>query len=174
MTGTIMTTKQHAPNLREPEAAIYNVALSLDAFLLNGVQIGVLQEPAFPAFLQQAAKILLRDLGHLEEQSAHTSEDTATSVIELEGNLRAKCQQLIELVTHVSQFRNLSLEQVRAAVSQIIPLRMDCVELIQELEGCFQTSNPFYQSRPAHSALAVDEFLANLDHKFTEQWSAKN
>jgi hypothetical protein len=48
-----MHTKQLTVDFPEVQEAIYGVALSLDAFLVNGIQYGVLQQAVFPGFLQR-------------------------------------------------------------------------------------------------------------------------
>jgi hypothetical protein len=48
------------------------------------------------------------------------------------------------------------------------------VQLIEDLEGSLHTSKPFYPSRPEHSTVAVNHFLANLEGMFTEELAASN
>ncbi len=156
------------------QGAIYGMALSLEAFLLNGIPYGVLQQVIGAGFLQKTAGNLLRELESLESQAAQTPVSNRLKVREVLAALRAKCQQLIDLVTGLGSFRTLPLQQVRAAVAQIPTLRGECVQRIQELEACFQTPKPFYQSRPAHSTAMVNHFLADLEPMFTEEWAAAN
>ncbi|HTU90436.1 MAG TPA: hypothetical protein VMF69_10205 [Gemmataceae bacterium] len=164
-----MNTKQLQNDFPEDEAAIYGVALSLDAFLLNGIPCGVLQQSLFPGFLEKVAGNLLRDLARLEAQAPHAPIASHPKVTESLTTLRARCQQLIDLVTGLSSFRSQSLEQLHTTVFQI-PLRREaCVRQIQELEEYFQVPRPFYQSRPAHSTAAVNNFLADLDRIFIQE-----
>jgi hypothetical protein len=169
-----MTTKQLPIDFPEVQAAIYGVALSLDAFLLNGVQYGVLQQATFPGFLEKTAGNLTRDLANLEKQVEKGPVAGQPRIAELLGALRTTCRQLIDLVTGLGSLRALSLEQVRSSVSLIPLLRGECVQLIQELEVSLGTPKPFYPSRPAHSSAAMTAFLANLERGFTEAWAAAN
>jgi hypothetical protein len=164
-----MSTKQFAGDVPAVQAAIYRVALFLDAFLLNGLQYGVLQRAVFPAFLEKASGNLLRDLAGLEEQAPGGSQRKVTEVL---AALRAKCRQLIELVSGLSSFRTLPLQEVRVRVSQILLLREECVQRIQELEDCFRTPKPFYPVHPADSTTAVTEYLGNLERVLAEEWAA--
>jgi hypothetical protein len=167
-----VTTKQQWNDFPDVQAAIYRVALSLDAFLLNGIQYGLLHRASSNDFLKKTAGNLLRDLASLEEQALHAPGDGQPRARELLAALRAACHQVIDLVTGLSSFRALSLDQLRSVVSQISPLREVCVQQIQELEGCFQTPTPFYESRPAGSVAAVSAFLANLERAFVDEWTA--
>jgi hypothetical protein len=170
-----VTAKHERNDFPEVQAAIYRVALSLDAFLLNGIQYGVLYRGVFNDFLlQKTAGNLLRGLASLEEQASRAPRDGLPKVGGLLAALRTKCQQLIDLVNGLSSFRALSLEHVRLIVSQIPPLREACVQRIQELEGYFQTPTPFYESRPAASVASVNAFLANLERTFGEEWTARD
>jgi hypothetical protein len=167
-----MSTKQLPIDFPEIQGAIYRVALSLDAFLVNGIQYGVLQRVTSNGFLQETAKSLLSDLTSLEEQTPHAPVLSQPNLAELLASLRAKCQQLVDLVSGLSSFRTLALEQVRSTVSQIPLLRGDGVGLIQELEGYLQTPKPFYQSRPSHATAAVNDFFTDLECLFVEEWNA--
>lgn len=167
-----MSTAQLPVDLPEIQGAIYRVALSLDAFLVNGLQYGVLRQVTANGFLQKAAGTLLSDLTSLEEQARRAPATSQLKVTEALAGLRGKCQRLVDLVTGLSSFRTLPLEQLRSSVSQIPVLREGCVNQIQELEACLRTPEPFYQSRPAHSAAAVNDFLVNLEGIFAQEWSA--
>lgn len=167
-----MTTNQLQEDFPTIQGAIYGVALSLDSFLLNGIPIGVLHRDVFQGFLEKTASNLLRDLASLEEEARHTPTAEQAQVTEILTKLRAKCQQLIDLVAELTSFRTLPLEQLHAAVSQIPRLRDACVQQIQELEACFRTPKPFYQSRPADSTASVNGFLANLANVFTQERNA--
>jgi hypothetical protein len=167
-----MTTKQLPVDFPEVQGAIYRVALSLDSFLVNGIQYGVLQRAASDGFLERTASSLLSDLASLEEQVPSAPVTTQPRISELLTSLRAKCQELIDLVMGLRSFRNLPLGQVRHTVFQIPIIRQAAVQLIQELEGCFGTPKPFYQSRPAHSTTTVNDFLTRLEQLFAEEWNA--
>jgi len=167
-----MNTKPLPVELQEVQKAIYGVALALDAFLVNGIQYGVLQRAVFTGFLQKTASTLLKDLAILEEQVAHASVTDEAKVTEALAALRARCQQLIDLVTELISFRDLPLQQLRSTISRVLLLRQECVELIQELEAHFRTPEPFYQSRPSYSTDAVNDFLGNLERVFAEAWAA--
>lgn len=54
-----MHVKQLQVDIPDIQAAIYSVALSLDAFLMNGIQYGVLQEDIFLGMLQKTSNNLL-------------------------------------------------------------------------------------------------------------------
>lgn len=163
-----MDTKELEENIPAVHVAIYSVALSLDAFLLNGIPYGVFQEPIFPGFLEKVAGNLLRDLVSLEQQALDASQPKTRQVL---AALRQKCQQLIDFVSGLRSFKTLSLQRVRAAATQIPLLRGDCVQLLEELEADFQTPKPFYTSRPGHSTALVNDFLANLGRLFEEEWT---
>jgi hypothetical protein len=75
-------------------------------------------------------------------------------------------------VTGLLSFREHPLERVLASVSQIPSLREECVQRIQELEACVETPKPFYSSRQPHSVAMVNDFLANLEYHFAEDWRA--
>ena len=169
-----MSAKQPQDDLPEVQAALYGLALSLDAFLLNGIPYGVLRREVFNGFLEKTAGNLLRDMANLERQAPHAPAPSQPKVTGLLAVLRAKCQQMIDLVSGLSSFRALPLQQLRSTVAQIPPLRGECVRLIQELEACFQTPKPFYPSRPSHSTATMNDFLANLEGVFAEEWAASN
>jgi hypothetical protein len=154
--------------------AIYRVALSLDAFLLNGIPCGVIHRDIFDGFIEKTASTLLGELSHLENQVAQRPVTSQHRVTETLAALRTKCQQLIDVVTGLTSFRALSLEELRSTISQIPLLREECAQLIGELEACLGTPQPFYLSRPAHAAAAVEGFLTNLQQIFTEAWAAAN
>jgi hypothetical protein len=167
-----MNPNQHPDEFPEVQAAIYRVALSLDSFLLNGIPYGVIRRDAFNGFLEQRASTLLAELASLEEHAPEAPVASQPKVREVLAALRAKCQQLIDLATGLGSFKTLPLQQLRATVAPIPLLRGECVQLLQELEACFRTPKPFYPSRPSHSAATVDDFLANLERLFEEEWAA--
>ncbi len=161
-------------NFPEVQAAIYRVALSLDSLLLNGISIGVVCGDVFNSFLQKTADDLLEALASLEQSASHAPATLHPKITEVLGTLRAKCQQLIDLVTGLRTFRALPLQQLHSLVSQIPLLRGECVQLIPGLEDCFGTPKPFYQSRPSHSTATVNDFLNNLESVLTEERAASN
>ncbi len=167
-----MNTEQLQADFPEVQAAIYRVALALDAFLLNGIPYGVIRRDVFNGFLEKTAGNLLTELASLEQQAPHAPAAGQPKVGEALAALRAGCQQLIDLVTGLNAFRTLPLEQLRSTVSQVPVLREACVQRIQELENCFRTPKPFYQLRPAHSTATVNDFLTSLERIFAEEWSA--
>jgi hypothetical protein len=166
-----MSAKPLQVDFPDIQAAIYRVALSLDAFLISGIPYGLLQHAARGGFLQKTASNLLGDVAALEEeaQQAPARQPEVTPVL---AALRAKCQQLIDVVTGLNSFTALSLQELRATVAQIPLLRGECVQVLQELEAYFRTPKPFYSSRPSHSTAAVNDFLANLERVFTQEWVA--
>lgn len=166
-----MKTNQQPDDFPEIQASIYRVALSLDSFLLNGIPYGVIHRDMFNGFLEKTATTLLTALASLEEQARHTPTTNQAKVTEVLARLRAGCQQLIDLVTGLISFRTFPLEQLPSMVSQVPLLRDACVHQIQQLEACFQTSKPFYTSRPAHSTASVEGFLDNLESMFIQEWS---
>lgn len=167
-----MNTKQLQDDFPEVQAAIYRVALSLDAFLLNGIPYGVIHRDLFNGFVAKTASNMMRELASLEVQAPHAAIANQSEVAAILAALGARAQQLIDLVTGLSSFRTQSLQQLRSTISQIPLLRGECVQLIQELEDCLQTPKPFYQSRPAHSTAAVNDFLTNLEGVFIQEWNA--
>ena len=167
-----MNTKQVQEDFPEIQGAIYGVALSLESLLLNGIPYGVLQRDLFAGFLEERAGDLLRDLASLEEHVPDAPIANQPKVREVLAGLRAKCRQLIDLVTGLSRFRTLPFQELCAAVSQVPLLRAECVQLIQELEACFRTPKPFYESRPSHLTATVNAFLANLERMFEEERAA--
>jgi len=169
-----MTAKQLPVDFPEVQRAIYGVALSLDSLLVNGIPYGVFLRAMAPSFLEMRASNLMRDLASLEEQVPHVPDTSQPRVAELLASLRARCQQIVDLVSGLTSFRTIPLEQVRSTVRQIPPLRGECVRLIQELEACLHTPRPFYQSRPGDSTADVNAFLANLERAFAEEWAATN
>jgi hypothetical protein len=169
-----MDTKQLPIGFSEEQAAIYGVALSLDAFLVNGIQYGVLRQALFPEFLQNAASALLSELARLEEQGPRATTASQPRAVAALRALRTECQQLIDQIEQLRSFAAMQLQQLRDAVSQVLRLRGGCVQRIQELEASFRTPTPFYQSRRGDSASRVDDFLANLDHIFAEEWASSN
>lgn len=166
-----MNTQQLPEDVPAVQDAIYGVALSLDSFLLNGIPCGVFQDALFPGFLEKVAGHLLRDLAILERQAADAPGVRQPRISQTLAALRASCQQLIDRVAGLRSFRALPLPQVRAAVAQVAPLREECVQQLQELEVCLRTPQPFYQSRPGHSATAIRDFLAGLPRLFEEEWA---
>ena len=167
-----MTTPQPAVDFPEAQSAVYGLALSLDAFLLNGIPCGVLQGGVFPGFLEKAGRNLMRDLAGLEEQASHDPNGNTPEVAAILASLRARCQQLIDLVAGLRLFPSLPVEQMRLRVSEIPALRGECVSLIQQLEASLRLPKPFYSSRPAHSTALVDGFLADLERSFDQAWVA--
>jgi hypothetical protein len=163
-----MTPKQTSVEDGQIQAGVYRVALALDAFLVNGIQYGILSGNASGGFLEMTAGNFKRDLAELEGLLVG-AKPTAK---ELCVALRDGCQQLIDHVEGLSSFRDLPLQSMRAAVAQVPILRSDCVRLLQETETVFQTSQLFYQSRPASSTAAVSDFLATLERAFTDKWHA--
>jgi hypothetical protein len=167
-----MNTKQLPDDFPEVQESIYGAALSLDAFLLNGISYGVIHRDVLNGFLEKTAGNLLRDLAKLEEHAPHAPAASQSKVTTLMTALRARCQQMIDLVTELSSFRNFSPEQLRSTVSQVPLLREQCIQLIQELEHCFRTPKPFYPSRSPYLTDAMNGFLANLERMFVEEWTA--
>ncbi|HTU20913.1 MAG TPA: hypothetical protein VMG10_22870 [Gemmataceae bacterium] len=167
-----MNTNQRPEDFPEIQAAIYRVALSLDSVLINGIPIGVIQRDVCTGFLEKTATTLMTELTLLEEQARHTIPTSQAKASALLTGLRAKCQQLLDLVSELISFRTLPLEQLRSTVSRILLLREACVHQIQELETCFRTPRPFYPSKPAYLTAAMNDFLANLESLLTQERSA--
>ncbi len=150
---SVTNTKASVP---ETQFALERVALSLDAFLLNGIPCGVIGNAVFGGFLEKTAGTLLDDLANLDACVA--AED-----------LRAKCQQLIDLAKDLIPFKTLPLDQVRLKVAQISLIRGECVRLLQQLRNEYGTPA---RNRP--SSASVDSFLANLETAFVQEWHAAN
>ena len=163
-----MSLTKSSHGLADIQAAIGRVALSLDAFLVNGIPNGVIHRAVFDGFLEKAAGNLLDHLTELEAQAQLFPVADRTKIIEILAALRAKVGQLIEKAGDLASFKSMPLQEVRFAVSQIAPLRAECVRLIEELEARFGTPRRFYQSRPAHTAASIDAFLAGLETVFVE------
>jgi hypothetical protein len=161
-----MTTDQPHEYASEVRASIDRVALSLDAFLLNGIPYGVLQREALPGFLEQAAGNLLTPLASLELQASQVPASGPADVRQMLADLRAKCQQLIDHVTGLTSFRILPQEQVRTAVAKIPVLREECVQLLGKLEACLGAPQRVFPGRSSHHTAAVNSFLANLQRMF--------
>lgn len=169
---TAMKTKQGPMDASDIQKAIYSVALSLDAILINGIQMGVFQQNIFPGFLQKTAGALERNLAILEEKVFQGTSPRQPKIKEIMAALQANCRQFIELVTDLSTFRTRTIEEVRSIISQIPPLREACVQCIQELEGFLGTTKPFYTSRPAHLSEMINDFLVNLERFTIEELTA--
>jgi hypothetical protein len=167
-----MTATKNKSDYLELQAAITRVALALDAFLVNGIPNGVLNNAVFDGFLAKAAGSLLDQLTELEESAKGAPVPSRAKTDEDLAALRTRCQQLIDLVTGLISFRTLPLAQVRAAVSRIAPLRAECMSLVEKVEAQCQTPEHFYQSRPSHSTTSLIAFLANLDAIFVQDWNA--
>ena len=148
------------------QAALYGVALALDAFLVNGIQYGVLQQAVFPGILEKTASNLLMTLTNLEQHGVRAAVTSPAKVREIQTALRAKCQQEIALVTALGSFRTLPPEQLHAIVSRIPLLREECAQLIQELEPCHRTPNPFYQTRPNHLVRCGERVSSRIWNKY--------
>lgn len=164
-----MNTEQPPADCSEIQAAIYRVALSLDSFILNGIPYGVIHRDIFHGFLEKAVNDLLTELASLENHAPEAPSDSQAKVRELLTALQAKCRQLIDLTTGLSEFRILPVQQLRAKLSQVPLLRAECVQLIQDLERHFRTPQLFYQHRSSQSTAGVNAFLANLEHMFEDE-----
>lgn len=164
-----MATEQLEADFPAIQSAVYRVALSLDAFLVNGIPSGVIHRAAFPHLLDKIASNLLAEVTRLEEEVTYSAPTNQPEVNELLTALRAKCQQLVELVTGLSSFRTLPPHQLRSSIAQVVLLRGESVKVIQELEECLQIPQPFYLSRPAPANAAVNDFLTNLERLFVEE-----
>lgn len=134
----------------------------------------VIHRDVFSGFLEKVAGNLLRELVRLEAEAPHAPAAHQSQVTTVLASLRAKFQQMIDLITGLCSYRTASLEQLRSMVSQVPLLRDECVRLIQELEHCFQVPRPFYQSRPEHSTASVNAFLDNLERMFVEERSTSD
>ena len=85
--------------------------------------------------------------------------------------LKARCEELVGLVSGLGSFKTLSLEQVRSYTSRVPLLRGECVRLIEKLEEHLEVPKPFYGSRPSHSTAAINNFLAHLEGLFADELS---
>jgi hypothetical protein len=161
-----MAIKQLSAELIDLQKAVANVALSLDAFLLNGIQYGVLAPSGFANMLSKTTANLNRDLEVLEE---FIDQDKA-----LMSPLRATCQQLVGVVTELIPFRLLPTQQWLPKVALIPQRRAQCVQQLIELETRLQLGESFYSSRSSQSAQSVDQFLTVLEGLFTNEWTKAN
>ncbi|HWG44880.1 MAG TPA: hypothetical protein VN688_19055 [Gemmataceae bacterium] len=167
-----MNTQQHQEDFPEVQTAIYRVALSLDSFLVNGIPYGVIHRDVFNGFLEKTASNLLMELARLEEHAPHVPVAHQLKIKAILAAVQAKCQKIIEIVTELISFRDFPLEHLHSLVSRISILREESVSLIEELECCFQTPKPFYQSRPVHSTATMNDFFTNLEYTLAEEWTA--
>jgi hypothetical protein len=127
---------------------------------------------ALPGFLDRTAGHLLPELARLEEQAQQAPAAIQPKAATLVAGLEDDCRRLIDLLEELASFRALPLDRVRVLVSQVPLLRGACVRRIEELEACFQTPQRFYSSRPAQATGAVNDFLADLERVFVQEWSA--
>jgi hypothetical protein len=164
-----MKTEQLPVDFPAVQAAIYGVALSLDAFLVNGILYGVLQQSLFPGFLRKTADDLMQELAALQDEARQSPGADQPGVAEVLAALQARCQEVVDLVTGLRSFKSLSPEQLAATLSRIPRLREACMQLIEDLERRLQTPHPFHQSRPADAKAAVDDFLMNLERVFAAE-----
>jgi hypothetical protein len=165
-----MNADQQPTDFPEVQAAIYRVALSLDSLLTNGIPYGVLiQQPGFSdGFLQKLASNLLSELARLEGHAPQAPAARQSEVRDALAALRTQCRQLIDVLTDLKSYRNLSPPQLQAALDRVRVLHAECATLIQAVEDCFSTPKRFYHSRPPGSPASVDAFLADLEHLFAE------
>jgi hypothetical protein len=166
-----MNTDQRQEDVPKVQEAIYDIALSLDAFLLNGIPYGVLQNAVLSGFLEKTTDSLLRDLANLEKRGTDAPADKRAEIAATLRALRATCQRLIDLVTELTGFQSMTPQQLRSAVAQIPLLREDCVQKIQELEMHFATPKKFYLSRSHHSTSSLNAFLSNLEQLFEAEYT---
>jgi hypothetical protein len=166
------TTNTKTAAVPEMQSALWGVALSLDAFVVNGISLGVIQSICFPGFLAKVAGNLTRDLDDLEAHAV--SQGPAGTGAALLKALRANCSELVRLVSELGEFRTLPLPQLRSAVNQVRDAREECVQAIRELEAHWGTAEKFHQARPAQAAQAVNDFLVNLEQTFADERAAAN
>lgn len=156
----------------DTQSAIYRVALSLDALLLNGIAYGILQAGVLGDVLVRAATSLQTDLASLEEHVQQLSTDRHDQACAAFASLQASCQELTALLHRLRSFRETPSEHLRADVARILLLREECVRRLQELEQCFQVDKPFYQSRSTSATAAIASFLATLEQLFADEQTA--
>ena len=107
-----MDINAHQEDFPEVQAAIYRVALSLDSLLVNGISIGVICRDVFNSFLQKTSSDLLEDVGEVSNDLHRMLQlPLHPEVTEVLGTLRARCQQLIDLVTVLRTSRALPLQR---------------------------------------------------------------
>jgi len=167
-----MNTTQTRDHLSEIQAAIYGVALSLDSFVLNGITYGVLQRAIFAGFLEKTANNLSGEMAMLEDVAREIAASDERKAAAIVDELRAKGQELIDLVTTLTSFKSMPIQQLRLNLAQIPALRAECVRLLQDLEVRFQTSRPFYRSQANTAAPAMNDFLSNLERMFEDELSS--
>lgn len=164
-----MVTNHYTVDVPQLEPAIHGVALSLDAFFINGLQYGVLQQDTFPGFLQKTADNLMRDLSNLEDLASQMEAADRGFIQGTLTLLRDRIQQLVESALHLMRFRALTLDEVRSTVSRILFFREECVNLVKDMEVQLQTEKPFYTVRKNASVL---DYLADYERLITEAWTA--
>lgn len=157
-----MQTAHHPLDTLSIQSALHRVALSVDTLLVNGLPYGVLQPAAGEGFLQQVIDSLMADLASLDAQIGNASV----------APLRANIEELTRMARDLSSFRTQPLSLARWHLERIRFVRAACVQQIQQLETRFGIPKPFDQARPAHSAAAVEAFLAQLEDALVREWDA--
>lgn len=165
-----MNATQNPVDLAALQNGLYQVALSLDAVLVNGIQFGVLADLGSNEFLDKVAAQLQRDLARLEEQATLFPTAGGTDVGATLAELRTTCDEVLECVRELLTFRTSPLERLTHLASQLICLRENGVLLIEKLEECARVPQPFYRSRPTTSTAAVKAFLNDLERVLIQAW----
>lgn len=165
-----MNATQNPVDRATLQNGLYQVALSLDALLVNGIQFGVLADLGSNGFLDKVAAQLQWDLAGLEEQASLFPTVGGTEVGATLAELRATCDEVLECVRELRAFRTSPLERLTPLASQLICLREQGVLLIEKLEECVRIPQPFYRNRPAASTAAVKAFLNDLERTLIQAW----
>jgi hypothetical protein len=165
-----MKTNDYQDEFPEVQASVSRVALSLDSLLLNGISYGIIPRVGVNGFLEHVVGILQRDLTALDVQIAQApAASHQPRIKETLAALEARCQQLINMLTHLRSYNTFSREHLCSTLSQIPLLRAECVKLIRELEGLFSIPKSVYQSRQPQLTASVEAFLANLEQLFVSE-----
>ncbi|MBL8792994.1 MAG: hypothetical protein JNM56_03755, partial [Planctomycetia bacterium] len=110
----------------EMQSELSRVALSLEAFVVNGIPLGVMQSTSFPGFLGKVAGNLTRELDNLETHAvSHGLPDTVATPL---TSLRTRCGELVRSVGALTNFQAMPFPQVRSAVQQVRGAWQECVQ----------------------------------------------
>lgn len=169
-----MAVKQLPIESSDLQNGISKVALSLDAFLINGIQYSVLVQAGLTGLLTKTASNLIRDLDALEELISHVPSINQGKALSLLENVKSTSQELIQLVTGLIPFRSIPVPQWLPHVAEITQLRDQCVQQITDLETCLQTGEAFYSSRSSDSTTSVEQFLGDLENFLMREWNKAN
>ncbi len=152
------------------QADIYRLALSLDSLFVNGVQFGIFQPTLSNGLLEKLSGALLKDVETVHQDIRHAPPGEQHNLQATYEALRTELADLTDLVGRLVSFQLLALTDLRDAVSRLVCQREEGVRLINALETCFQTAQPFYATRSREASAAVERFVADLPRRFEAEW----